>query len=60
MAKVTLYVTGELKDFITNEGEKREYVDLRADVGGISVKLYGADSTAKELIKNYVQKGGEN
>lgn len=58
MGKVNLVVTGELKTFTKDNGENIDFVDIRADVGGISVKLYGADSTAKELIKIYVQKGG--
>lgn len=56
---VNLNVTAALKNFTDKNGKEVEYVELRADVGGISVKLFGADSTAKELIKNYVVKGGK-
>lgn len=52
MQELQLKAVATLKEFTNDKGETIEYIDLRADLGGIDIKLILPDSTAKSILKN--------
>lgn len=58
MKSLTLTATATVKTFVNKDGEEIEFVDIKADLDGITVALALKDGTAKSLLKQKILKGG--
>ena len=49
----------EKKSFKDNSGQEMTYHVYYVDVNGIKVELKPKDSTSKQILNNYFEKGGK-
>jgi len=56
MAKIELNVK---EQSFNKDGQNLEYLVCTAIVSGVEIKFYPADSTSKNILKNYIKGGAK-